>query len=96
MGEHLKIILQRMFEQSGHIFSEKFTQKKNWFWKHTWTLAEEQEFIEWLTNYLYINSGARKELMGHSGKNKSICKAFARMFTFNYGWKTKEENELTR
>ena len=62
----------------------------NWFWEHTWTAEQEQEFRAWLINYLKTTPAARRELMRFpSLQGKRDLERFADLFLLNYGWKTK-------
>lgn len=55
-------------------------------------ITEQQEdFYEWLTNYLYTNTGARRAIMNNPTKTKKACKQEASWFIFDYGWKVKEK-----
>ncbi len=88
--EHLEIILKKIFEYSPIEYSKEFCNQDNWFWKHSWTKEQEQEFITWLANYMIANKDARQDLMRLPQKTKKRCRGFARYFTSVYGWKTIE------
>lgn len=89
MGKHLRVILKEMCKRVGAKFEEINFKKQNWFMKFSWTEKEQNEFIDWLTNYLYQNSEARKEVMKFPVKDKKRCKEVAIQFVSFYGWKTK-------
>ena len=63
-------------------------KKPNWFHDFQWTQKQEDNFKEWLTNYLKTNKEAREELM-QSPRLKGYIK-IANEFLFQYGWKTKQ------
>ena len=65
------------------------TSKDNWFHAYSWSESEENEFKEWLAEYLLKNKDARKELAALPKSTKKFCKQLASEFTSNYGWKTK-------
>lgn len=90
---HIHIILTKMFEMVDDTFVPGIEKEYNWFWKHSWTQAQEDEFVEWLTNYLLNSSEARNLLMRWPPKNKKKCQAVAKEFVWNYGWKTIKNNE---
>jgi hypothetical protein len=92
--KHLDIILKKMCEEVGADFEKIDFKKDRWFLDYTWSEEDEEEYTEWLTNYLYKNQEARKELTVIGLKNKKRCRECAKMFVFNYGWKIKPENEV--
>lgn len=71
-----------------------FTEN-DWFMKHSWPYEKEKEFIKWLSNYLYITPAARKEIMTLPLKRKKQCADAALQFTMSYGWKYKDEEDVT-
>jgi hypothetical protein len=83
---YLKAILINMCETVGADFNKiKFNTKK-WFLKFLWTEEEENNFRNWLENYLYQEPKARKELMSLPRKNKKLIKNVVDEFLFMYGW----------
>lgn len=87
LPKSLKPILKKMCEMVKAPYTKIDFKKENWFTLYSWDAKTEEEFIEWLTDYLY-NSPAevRNELMTRSIKNRSYCKAAAKDFVFVYGW----------
>jgi hypothetical protein len=89
MTDNLKQVLEKMFSYSPYKFSEKFTKKENWFLKYQWTQAEEDEFKEWLSEFLKKNWEGITE-------RKPLDKRFrdkaAGEFVFTYGWTIKITN----
>lgn len=63
--------------------------KQDWFQKYFWTATQEELFIVWLTEFLYDNPSARKELMHFTKTDKSHCRTAAQHFVLHYGWTTK-------
>ncbi len=61
--------------------------RDNWYLEHVWSKEQEEDFTKWLTEYLFKNTQARKEIMSNSYKNKNTCKQTAKEFIWNYGWK---------
>ena len=68
--------------------------KDGWYLEHTWTQEQEDEFKEWLADYLYKNTRARQQIMKFPRKDKRICARVASGFVWNHGWKAmlKENN----
>ena len=88
-GEHLQIVLRKMCNMVGADADKIDFKSNNWFWQYEWTKDQEQEFVKWLTDYLYQNTKARKEIMEYPIKRKAHCRKVAEFFAWNYGWKTK-------
>lgn len=87
----LKPILSKMCEMVGVESNQVDFKAEQWFWEHTWTQKQEDEFIEWLTQYLVDNIEARRLAMRFPTKRRKQCKESAEAFVWNYGWKTAEE-----
>lgn len=88
-GPHLTVILKEMCKYVNADFDKIDFKEDNWYYKYWWSEKKEEEFKDWLVNYMYNNSKARKELMTIPTKNKKHCQQFANGFILNYGWKTK-------
>lgn len=59
-----------------------------WFWKHTWTQKEENEFVDWLAAEIYKNNDFRRALTKlYYRPNKKLRIKAAQEFTNNFGWK---------
>lgn len=88
-NEYLEIILDKMFDM---VNADKGIdiKKPDWFLKHEWTEKEQDDFLEWLKNFLLTNKDARMSLTNIRTKDKRRIEAVASEFVFNYGWKTKE------
>jgi len=86
LGKHLQIILTKMHTMVGLKKLVNFKDNE-WYYKHSWTMEDEDKFIEWLSVYLMKNQEARNELMLFPTKRKYICSRFAEMFAFQYGWR---------
>lgn len=92
--EHLRIILQKMFEETDIEYSDEYVKQDDWYLNYTWTEKKEQEFVDWLADYLYNSLPARKELMQITSKNKEACKRVAQQFATFFGWTTIERKQL--
>lgn len=93
MNEYLKTVIDKMFEFVGAEPDSLDTTSPDWYLTHEWTVERENEFKEWLVDYLYTNSKARKHFMTLPRKNKETLRKVADSFVFNYGWKYKVEVE---
>ena len=76
--EQLQIVVKEMCRRVGANpeeldFGRKEDPKDEWYHKFTWTPQEQEEFIEWVLDYLYHNYKARKAF-GVIGKSKRACK----------------------
>ena len=91
--EHLRIILEKMFEGTGIEYSDEYVKQDHWYLNYGWSEQQEQDYIDWLSNYLYTNTAARKELMRISTKNKAECKKTAQQFASFFGWTTVERKQ---
>lgn len=84
---HLDAVLDKMCEVVGA--EDVDFNAQNWFWQHSWTQEQEDEFKDWLTDYLR-NRAAQVELMSYPRGAKKDRKLFAEAFIWNYGWKEKK------
>lgn len=92
--EHLTIILKKMCSMVGADYDRiEFNDPKyNWYESYCWNSEDdEKEFTEWLSNYMYTNAKARRELMSCPIKRKDRCKQFATHFVSWYGWINKKQ-----
>jgi transcriptional regulator of NAD metabolism len=87
-NKEVDIIVKHMCEIINIDYDTINTKEEDWYQKHSWTIEQENNFIDWLANYLYTNKQARLELYNVSHKfTKTQCKKKAGFFVFNYGWK---------
>lgn len=96
MGErisnrYLRKILCRMCGMVGADPTVIDFKKQDWYQDYTWTREQEDEFAEWLREYLMKNRLAFKSLTGLTSKNKVLINRFINSFLFYCGWMTKEE-----
>ena len=92
-GKHLQVVIREMCSRVGVNpeeldFGEQKDLKKEYFWLYEWTKEEEEDFTQWMADYLYVTTGARNELMSFPRKTKKACLEVARYFVWNHGWKT--------
>ena len=86
-SESLQIILKEMCNIVGADYNSIDFSESQWYNKYEWTTQEEKQFEDWMVNFLYENSKARKEIMNTSIKRKLYLQKVAKEFTFQYGWK---------
>jgi len=84
---HLDAVLDKMCEIVG-AENVDFTAQ-NWYHQHAWTQAQEDEFTDWLVDYLRKRP-AQAELMQYPRGDKKTRVRFADEFCWNFGWKEKK------
>ena len=67
----------------------KVINQPEFFRLYSWTEAREQVFSDWMLDYLYTTSKARRELMLCPEKNKKQIRSAVNEFVLNYGWMIK-------
>lgn len=91
-GKHLDIILKEMCKRVRAPFSAISKTDTFWYSRYSWSEKKENNFRDWLIDYLYHTPEARKELIKfprlYSGKKK--LKQVANEFIFLYGWDYKK------
>lgn len=90
MGKHFNKVFREMCKRVGADWKKINPKKPDWFLEYSWTEEEQNNFKEWMIDYLYNNSEAREEIMEVAIKNKEIIKKLSTMFVFNYGWRIKD------
>ena len=84
----IKTVLTEMCKRVGADADKIDFKEEGWFMQHSWTQSEEEDFIKWVTDYLYTDKQARIDIMNSPSKRKGTCKKAATYFVWNYGWKT--------
>lgn len=87
--KHIERVLKEMFKRVGQTYSKKKVSKEGWYMKHSWTEKEQDKFSDWLVEYLYKCSEARREIMNIPIKNKKYIRRTVNMFILGCGWKLK-------
>ena len=85
-------ILRKMSQAVGVDWKEVDFFGRDYFWDHSWTIEQEQEFTDWLADLLYEDKEARNVIMKYPRKNKKSCRDVAKFFVWNHGWKTEPPN----
>jgi hypothetical protein len=89
LPNHLKIILTEMYKRVKADPTKINTKEGDWLRKYSWTEQEQDSFAEWMTDYLYNNKEARKEILTQNIKSKKRIRLGVNGFLFNYGWRLK-------
>ena len=94
MNETTIQLLTKMCEYVNVEYKTIDFKSEYWYMKHGWTESQQEEFIQYIIEYIKTNKKAFKDLTGYSYKNKALIEYIATYFTMNYGWKTKQEIKL--
>lgn len=86
-NESLTFVLQEMCNRVGADFNSIDFSDEQWYNKYEWTIQECKQYKEWLSDYLYNNAKARRELSSCSLKKRYYTDRLANEFVFMYGWK---------
>jgi len=84
MSKYLKEILKEMCKRVGAKY-DVVNSSEDWYLKYSWTKSQEDDFRNWLVNYLNNNKEARRSF----NLLKDGIENFADMFIFQYGWTIK-------
>jgi hypothetical protein len=88
---HFRKIIAEMCRRVGADPKKVNPKKKDWFMKHSWTEEEQDDFVNWATDYLYKNPEARKEILNHPTRNKKLIKGAMEELVLKWGWKFEKE-----
>ena len=92
LGEELKPILKKMCLMVKAPYTKINFSSYGWFRLHNWTRDQQNEFRDWLADYLYkAPAKVRKKLLRHNLKTKKYCLDAAKSFVLSYGWVTNDE-----
>ena len=83
----INYVLRKMCQSVDVDWKKVDFQERDWYWKHTWTIEDQNEFKTWLSDLLYTDTKVRNQIMQHPIRNKTICRKTADWFVFQYGWK---------
>ena len=88
ISPELEVILKKMCEMVGANYDEIDFKEKDWYRKHQWTIAQENEFIDWFTDRLNKNKVTRNEFVEYSlNPGRKRLRKVSEGFAFNYGWR---------
>ena len=94
--KHLYIIMEEMFDRVGAPKDNirEYCKQDWWFVNYEWTPDDEDSFAKWMTDYLYRNADARKELFkSKRRRTKKEILPEVKYFVSNYGWKLKLDRQ---
>lgn len=86
--QHSIEILKKMAQAVGQDYDELgegFFEKQHWYWDFSWTVEQQNEFRDWLAEFLLKNKYASTRLYRDLPQN--IYEA--NKMVANYGWKVK-------
>ena len=89
MTKHLSVILKKMCSMVGADFDKIDFKRPNWYEDWSWTEKKQEQFMDWLEDYLMKNKEARQELLEFSRANRRMVKRAIQWFILDYGWRTK-------
>ena len=84
----LRPILLKMCKMVGANVNAIDFREERWFMKYSWTEAQQEEFLDWLTCYLRRTDHLDR-VMRILQTRRSIRRT-AEGFVFNYGWVCRE------
>jgi hypothetical protein len=87
MNKYLEEILKEMCKRVKADYSKIVFNEDDWFYKYSWTINEENDYVNWLIEYLQKNKKACQEIMKYPSSDKKYLLKFAQKFVSNYGWK---------
>jgi len=92
-GPNLQYILTEMCNRVGAEPEAVDFGQHEWFYAHSWTMKEDEAFIEWVADYLYTHAKARREIMSFPRKSKAYCKKTAQALSLFCSWRITKEQE---
>lgn len=93
MGIGTEKILKEMCRRVGADYSTIDFSAPEWYLKHTWTLQQEKEFTQWLSQQIKKDPDIRKTFTTTPASylSKNTIESMARGWVFNYGWYAVEQ-----
>lgn len=91
LPDHFRLVLTQMCKHCNvNVYDVKWADNE-WYSNHHSTEQQEQQFKQWLADFLYNNRAAQRELLAnsYSAANKKTCERFADEFWFTYGFSQK-------
>jgi len=82
--QHSEELLKEMLSRVGANYETFDFTEPNWFWKHEWTQAEQDDFQTWVSQKLIEWKYVKRRALG-----KYTPEYEASKIVNNYGWKTK-------
>jgi len=91
MSDSLREVITEMCRRVGADPTSFDFKNNSWYMQYNWTEQECEQFRKWLSDYLYNNAKARRELMNWPIKRRKETDRLANEFVFMYGWKYYKE-----
>lgn len=93
----LEDAIRKMCEVAGHDYDKiDFKDAVNPYYKLQWTIAQEQEYKEWLIDAIKKDKVLAKDFFGLSRPSKERILKGVSFFIFNHGFSTVDEYEARR
>jgi hypothetical protein len=77
----MEVLLGKQFEMVGLEFSVSACQEPGWYTKHSWTEAQQAEYMAWGVDYLRKNVGVTKR----------FAESEMGWIVLNFGWVIEED-----
>jgi hypothetical protein len=91
-NEYFAHVIKEMCNRVGADYDKLDPKKEDWYLEYSWTEKEQDDFKEWVVDYLYRSTGARKAILNFPLKNKTKIRKAVDWFLFDYGWTLKNES----
>jgi len=90
----LELILKDMCDAVNVNYEDIDFKEEEWYFKHEWTMKEEQAFINQQIDKISSNKQDYTGVFrGPIPRSKKGLEKALQMFTLQYGWKYKEETK---
>jgi hypothetical protein len=90
MHDNLKTAIEVMFIYAGQTMPPDFDGKKEgWYKEFTWTERLQENYTKWLMDFI---KNKWQGIATHKPTNKTVRRAIADKFVFQYGWPTRPLN----
>jgi hypothetical protein len=91
-NEHFAHVIKEMCNRVGADYDKLDPKKEDWFLEYSWTDKEQDDFAEWMVDYLYRSTDARKAILNRPVKSKPLIRKAVAWFLLDYGWTLKNES----
>ena len=95
MSDELKVIIKEMCKRVKAPYTQINFGQPGWQALFEWTEEENEDFKNWLINYLYkAPAKTRRAILGNNIKNKKYLTEAVAYFMLNYSWVVKNNNDI--
>ena len=90
----MELIMRKMITEIGLTVHDIDFDDPAWFSKHTWTEKQQNDFLEWLIEFLSDYSHLKEVAQfPFISKSLKMRKKIANWFIFQYGWRCDYESK---